>query len=56
MAYPLNGSVKDFLSYRKGVNIIQFRSISVSFGSIYFYLFQSLEVRASENISASYIF
>ena len=48
---PLNGSVKDFLSYRRGVNIIQFRSISVSFGSMYFFLFQSLDVRASENLS-----
>ena len=51
--YPLNGSVKDFLSNRRGVNIIQFRSISVSFGSMYFFLFQSLDVRASENLSAS---
>ena len=51
--YPLNGSVKDFLSNHRGVNIIQFRSISVSFGSMYFFLFQSLDVRASENFSAT---
>ena len=49
--YPLNGSVKDFLSNRREVNIIQFRSILVSFGSIF--LFQSLDVRALENLSAS---
>ena len=36
-----------------GVNIIQFHSISVSFGSVYFFLFQSLDVRASESLSAS---
>ena len=53
--YPLNGSVKDFLSNHRGVNIIQFRSISVSFSSMYFFLFQSL-VRASENLSASWFF
>ena len=34
---PLNGSVKDFLSYHRGVTIIQFCSISVSFGSMYFF-------------------
>ena len=37
-----------------GVNIIQFCSISVSFGdSMHFFLFQSLDVRVSENLSAS---
>ena len=38
---PLNGSVKEFLSYRRGVKIIQFRSISVSFGSMYFFYFKA---------------
>ena len=28
-------------------------SISVSFGSMYFFLFQGLDVKASENLSAS---
>ena len=47
---PLNGSAKDFLSNLRGVNMIQFRSISVSFGNMYFlFLFPSLNVRASEN-------
>ena len=39
--YPLNGSVKDFLSNRRGVNIIQFGSISVSFDSMYFFYFKA---------------
>ena len=47
---PLNASAKDFLSNHKGVNIIQFCSILVSFGSMYFFLFQSLDVRASGNL------
>ena len=38
---PLNGSVKDFLSYCRGVNIIQFCSISVSFSSMYFFYFKA---------------
>ena len=50
----LNGSVKDFSSCLRGVNIIQFRSISVSFGSMYFFLFQSLDVRASEKLSVRF--
>ena len=36
-----------------GVNKIKFRSISVGIGSIYFFLFESLDVRASENLSDS---
>ena len=36
-----------------GVNIVQFRSISVSLGSMYFFLFQGLDVRVSENLSTS---
>ena len=35
-----------------GVNIIQFRSISASFESIYIFLFQSLDVRPSEKLYA----
>ena len=31
--------------------MIQFRSISVNFGSMYFFLFQSLDVRALKNFS-----
>ena len=42
--YPVNGSVKDFFLNHRGVNIIQFCSISVNFGSIYIFLFQSLDV------------
>ena len=38
---PLNGSDKDFLSYRRGVNMIQFRSILVSFSSMFFFFFIS---------------
>ena len=34
-----------------GENIIQFHSISVSFGSMYFFLFHSLDVRALEEFS-----
>ena len=40
----------------EGVNIIQFSSILVGFSSMCFFLFQSLDVRASENLSTSYIF
>ena len=47
---------KIFLSKHRGVDIIQFCSISVSFGSIYFFLFQNLGVRASENLSTNYPF
>ena len=36
-----------------GVNIILLCFISVGFGSMYIFLFQSLDVRASENLSAS---
>ena len=36
-----------------GVNKIKFRSISVGIGSMYFFLFESLDVRASENLSDS---
>ena len=58
----VDGSVKEFLSNCRGGggegggrNIIQFRSaiLVVSFDSMYFFLFQSLDVRASENFSAS---
>ena len=51
--YSLNGSVKYFLSNHRGMNIIQFHFFLVTFGSMYFFLFQSLDVRASENLSAS---
>ena len=54
-SYPLNGSVKDFLSNHRRVNIIQFCSISVSFSSVYIVLCQDLDVGASENLSASYV-
>ena len=51
---PLNESVKDFLSNLRGVNMIQFRSILVSFGNMYsVFLFTSLDIRASENLSVS---
>ena len=39
--YPLNGSLKDFLSNHRRVNTIQFHSISVSFSSIYFFNFKA---------------
>ena len=39
---PLNGSVKDFLSYCRGVNIIQFCSISVSFSCICIFFISKL--------------
>ena len=49
---PLDGSVEDFWKKKKiGENIIQFHSISVSFGSMYFFLFHSLDVRALEEFS-----
>ena len=51
--YPLDGSVEDCWWNHRGVNIIQLRSISVSCGSMYFFLFQSFDVRASKNLSAS---
>ena len=37
----LNGSVKYFLPNHRGVNIIQFRSILASFGSMYFFYFKA---------------
>ena len=40
--YPLNRSVKDFLSNRRGVDIIQFHSVLVSFGSMYFFFIAKL--------------
>ena len=40
----------------QGVNIIRFHSISVSLGSIFFLLFQSIDVRASENLFDSQVF
>ena len=55
LGYPLNGSVKDFLSNHRGVNIIQFCSNSVSL-AVFFILFQSLGVRAWENLSATWVF
>ena len=47
LGYPLNGSIKDFLSnHREGrgraVNRIQFLSISVSFSSMYFFFISKL--------------
>ena len=39
----------------RGVNIIQFHSISVTFGHMYF-LFQSLDNGASENLSERHVF
>ena len=39
--YLLNGSLKDFVRNRRGLNIIQFRSISVTFGSMYFFYFKA---------------
>ena len=45
---------KILLSKHRGwVNVIRFRSTSVSFGSMYFFffLFQILDVRALENLS-----
>ena len=58
----MDGSGKDFIGRGGGgggggVDIIQFHSISVGIGSIYaLFLFQSLNVRASENLSASSVF
>ena len=53
VAIPWMDLSKIFLSNHMGVNVIKFRSILVSFGSMYFFLFQSLDVRALENLSAS---
>ena len=51
---PLNESVKGFLSNLRGVNMTQFCSILVSFGNMHsVFLFTSLDIRASENLSAS---
>ena len=51
--YPLNRSVKDFLSSHGGG---EYNSILLHFGKLQqcvFFLCQSLDVRASENLSAS---
>ena len=55
LGYPLDGLSKSFDKTMR-VNIIQFCSISVSFGSMFFFLFQNLDVRASENLSDSWLF
>ena len=47
---------KIFLSVHRGVNIIQFRSISVSFGSIYIFLFECVDGSTSGNLSANQVF
>ena len=54
--YPSDGSLKIFDKTLEGVNIIQFRPVPVTFGSMHFFFFQSLDVKASENLSRSQIF
>ena len=54
--YPSDGSLKIFDKTLEGVNIIQFRLVPVTFGSMHFFLFQSLDVKASENRSRSQVF
>ena len=39
-----------------GMNITRFRSISVSFGSMDYFLFQSWDVRAPEKLSDNQVF